>query len=410
MSMRKVLALDINISRLWLSISISGFGDFFSHIAVLTMLQERQGGTAAIAAWVASKTVAIIVAGPVVGVWIDKKDRKMLLVSSDLARALLVMLIPISRNASQLYAIGFLLSVFSVVSSSSMRAVLPGLATGNALMRINSLITLTSNVLQMVGPAAAGLVVSEFGFVAAYSADAVSFLVSAAIILSTSMRSATHTSASTLGRFWRLVWDGLLYVAQVGLPRALVITRVLVAIGAGMIQVVFVVFVMETMGLGTGAFGLTMSAIAIGSVVGASGLTFRKRSLDPKWLFPLGTAIVGISYIGLALNHNYYATLLILFVDGLADSCVVTAYAVLTQQCVPDHMRGRFFSTSGTLFRLAILVSSGLAGVLVSVLGTRGTLLSAGVTIAVAGVFALRTLVSTPSADITPANSSHADM
>lgn len=310
-----------------------------------------------------------------------------MMILSDVSRMVLVLLLLVAGHIYHVYAVGFLLSVFGVVSASAAKALLPNLAQGNLLMRMNSVLTLSTNILQVIGPAVAGFVVGRLGVAVAFSTDASTFLASAVILFF--LRSVGTVSGLRQREFWKPIKEGVLYIARSARARTLTVSRVIIALGAGMLQVVLIVFIKQIMGGGTESFGLAMSAIAVGSVTGAALLTIYGHRLDANRLFSLGTIGVGLSFIGLATAPHIVLCLLILVADGLADSCVVTSFAFLSQRSVPDELRGRFFSTVGTLFRLAMLVATGLGGISARVLGIKNTVALSGVVIVLAGAFAL---------------------
>lgn len=334
--------------------------------------------------------------GPLAGVWIDRYSRKTLMVLVDLARALLVLLLPFTTSTLQIYLIGLLVSALGVVNSSSRQAVLPNLVERERITNINSLFSLTNSTIAIVAPTVAGLLIARTKLLAAFAIDSATFVLSAGLIamISAELKNKLAPTADVKRNFWQIFWQGLVYIVKHPPVRVLVITRMLVALGAGVLQVVFVVYIRETMGWGAERFGFAMSAISVGSVVGASILSIYGQRFSPRWLFAGGTLGVGLAYIALALNPYFAVAVVILLLDGLADSATVIAFATLAQRIIPDQLRGRFFTVMGTLFRSVVLLSVGLGGVLADTFGVRLTLIIGGFMVTLAGCFALVSFMS----------------
>ena len=76
---------------LWLSQLVSGFGDTLHYIALVVLVYQLTGQGAAVAVLVAAEVLPVLLLGPVAGVVIDRFSRKSVLITADLARALLVL-------------------------------------------------------------------------------------------------------------------------------------------------------------------------------------------------------------------------------------------------------------------------------------------------------------------------------
>ncbi|MEM2991149.1 MAG: MFS transporter [Halobacteria archaeon] len=235
------------------------------------------------------------------------------------------------------------------------------------------------------------------GLIAPFWIDAITFLISA-LLLSMLTIPYSSRSAEQQNTFWRLFKEGFLYTAHATLARTLLFTRIIVALGSGIIQVVLVIFIKETMGWNDQYFGLALSTIAVGSFVSSLWLSCRGQRYKPTRLFSIGTLAVGLSFVGLALSPFFALSLLMLLLDGLADSCVVVSFSALAQQDIPDKLRGRFFSTSITFFRASVLVSALIGSSLGDSIGAQSTLIVAGLIVALGGVFAFFSLTQVKAA------------
>src|SRR6267142_3690068 len=182
MSFGEVLRIDV-MRRVWYAQVVSLFGDFLGLFAVIAVVSFRMNGTASQLTGVQiSYMLPIVFVGPIAGVFVDRWPLKPTLVSSDLIRAVLaLLLIP----ATSIWHVYFVLAALSCVSAFfgpaqqvTIRSHVPiaGLMAANALMQIAFMGS------RIIGPAAAGAIVSTFTPRVCYIIDVASFLVSAALI------------------------------------------------------------------------------------------------------------------------------------------------------------------------------------------------------------------------------------
>src|SRR3989442_4476531 len=182
MSFRDVLRIDV-MRRVWYAQVVSLFGDFLALFAVIALVSFTMRGTPnQITGVQIAYMLPIVFVGPIAGVFVDRWPLKPTLVSSDLIRAVLaVLLIP----STALWHVYIVLAALSCVSAFfgpaqqvTIRTHVPmhGLISANALMQIAFMGS------RIVGPAAARMLVGQFGPNVCYSLYVLSFLVSARLI------------------------------------------------------------------------------------------------------------------------------------------------------------------------------------------------------------------------------------
>src|SRR5262245_54733887 len=179
MNFREVLGLTV-MRRVWYAQVVSLFGDFLALFAVLSVVTYRLHGTPTQVTGVSIAYMApLVVLGPLAGVFVDRWPIKPTLVSSDLVRAGLVLLLVVAASLWPVYvilaALSCVSSFFAPAQSVTIRTYVPpqGLISANALMQMAMLVA------RIIGPAAAGMLVAAFGARVCYAVDFVSFLASA---------------------------------------------------------------------------------------------------------------------------------------------------------------------------------------------------------------------------------------
>src|SRR5215204_1411294 len=169
--------------RLWIGQGTSFVGDAVSMIALVVLVVEITGSASAVGGALVARLLPTI-ASPLAGVLADRFDRRIVLVGSDLARAVLVLGLVFARDLATIYVLVFLMGLARTVFNPTVRAAFPSVVGRGDLTRANALISGTFSVSASAGPTLAGLLVATVGIDAAFVLDALTYLVSA-ILLST---------------------------------------------------------------------------------------------------------------------------------------------------------------------------------------------------------------------------------
>jgi MFS family permease len=174
--------------KLWIGQTISEFGSRITReglplIAVIT-LAAAPGELGLLAAL---EAVPVLLFALPVGVWVDRLPRRPLMIGADLARAALLLAIPLAALTGHLsmpllLLIAPLLSLLTLVFSVAYRAILPAIVQRRDLIEANSKLATSSSLAEVAGPAIAGLLIQWITAPLAMLVDAASFLFSAAKI------------------------------------------------------------------------------------------------------------------------------------------------------------------------------------------------------------------------------------
>ncbi|HEY7054952.1 MAG TPA: MFS transporter, partial [Vicinamibacterales bacterium] len=182
MTFRDVLQVTV-MRRIWYAQMVSLLGDFLALFAVISVVSFRlHGSPAQVTGVQIAYMLPLALLGPLSGVFVDRWPLKPTLVSSDLIRAGLVLLLFVSSTLWHVYlilaALSCVSSFFAPAQSVTIRSHVPaeGLLSANALMQLAMM------GVRIVGPAAAGALVAAFGAQICYGLDVLSFLGSAALI------------------------------------------------------------------------------------------------------------------------------------------------------------------------------------------------------------------------------------
>src|SRR2546430_2733520 len=179
LSFRDVLRITV-MRRVWYAQVVSLFGDFLALFAVIAVVSFRMHGTPAqLTGLQISYMLPIVFVGPIAGVFVDRWPLKPTLISSDLIRAALALLLIPATSVWQVYTVLAALSCVSAFFGPAQTVTIRSHVPREGLMSANALMQIAFMGSRIVGPAIAGAIVAAFGPTICYSVDMVSFLASA---------------------------------------------------------------------------------------------------------------------------------------------------------------------------------------------------------------------------------------
>jgi MFS family permease len=413
LSMRGVLRIPM-MRHLWYAQIISVFGDFLALFAVISILTFKLHSTAEQVTGVQiAYLLPIAVLGFVAGVFVDRWPLKPTMISSDVMRAGLVLLLLATTKIWEFY---LALAVISIVSSFfgpaqgvAIRWAVPlnGLGSANALMQQ------VTFGMRIFGPACAVFLVEAFGASSCYVLDSVSFVASAALIASVMFtqprdsggmpQSPVNTSkANALARVWRDMEEGFSFIVHdAGL------LFVIVAFAAGMFVIgcfapLTAVYVRDTLHAPTRIFGIASGLVGVGMVVGINSLNVFANSVKKSVLVYAGLAGIAAGLFLLGAVVHIWSTLLGEFVIGFAFAAIFIPAQTMIQQETPAPLLGRVGSTVMSAIFTAQIVGLVLSGTLAQRLGVRQVFTGCGVFLIALIVVGEITMRSKPPQKIRP--------
>src|SRR5919204_1099818 len=203
-----------DFSLLWVAQLVSTIGSSLTDLAAGILVFRITGSALSVGLMLMATAVPSLVVGLVAGVFVDRFDRKKILIASDLIRAALVASIPffIGINVALLYVIVLLNSAVKQFFDPAEESVLPDIASDEELAAANSFLSISSFGSTAVGFAAAGLLASQFDIEWAFWIDSVTFLVSALCILLVTVRPMPEAGASSVGVVLANLKEGIGYL------------------------------------------------------------------------------------------------------------------------------------------------------------------------------------------------------
>jgi MFS family permease len=356
--------------RLWSARTASQWGDVFATVALSLLVFELTGSPVGVGAVVFVEIVPVLLFAPVAGTLVDRLPRVQVMIAADLLRAVLAAaLIFVGSSVAAVYAITFGLSVGTVLFNPAANSALPALVGDRELVAANSAIW-TAAVLSQIGLAPlAGLLYAAVGAGPAFGINAASFLTSAAVLAG--LRLPAAPARTQRRRFFADAGAGIRLLATDRLLRAFGAGQALAALSAGATSALLVVLASDHLHLPPGGYGLLLSAIGVGAVLGPFLLTHLVSDpRQPAFVFGL-YLLRGLVDVALATFTALPVALVALACYGLGTSSGAVSFNSLLQAHIPADARGRIFAGFDVLWHAGRLVSLLLGGLLAAVVGIR---------------------------------------
>jgi MFS family permease len=381
---------------LWIGQLFSQIGDNFVIVAILFVISNLTGSPLAIGILALVATLPQVVLGLIGGVFVDRLDRKLVMIVSDVIRGLAVLALLFVQRVDQLYIlyiVSFVMATVGLFFNPARNAVIPNIVSSEILLAANALIQASQIIAVILGASIAGLVIGWLGPAFAFAFDSFSFVVSAAMIATMTIPSVNPKPSKTRSRvLWNQLVEGLLFIKSNSHLRYVIITTAVATLGFGAIMILGIVYLREALGIGAEGFGFLYAVQGLGVVVGGAMIGRFASEVRSNWVVGGCMVILGLAIIAFAVAPSYPLVLVAVAIVGLSIVAARAALATLTQRLVPDEKRGRVGSAVNMVIGASSSASMVLSGLLGDLIGVQAVFIAAGAITIVSGVAAFYTL------------------
>ncbi len=264
-----------DFAKLWAGESVSLIGTQVTLFAMpLVAVITLKASVFDVGVLNALRFVPVIIGSLFAGVWLDRRQRRPVLIACALGNVVLIGLVPIASVTGML-SIGLLYVVVTLAGALSMTfdigalSYVPSLVEPRHLPEANGKLQASTAFAGIAGPGLAGLLVGLITAPITLSVDAVSYLFSAAGVLSIKKREPEPARADQRPSVWQSLAEGLRAVYGSRLLLGLLTQGAATNLFFGVFTTVFVVYAIRVLHLTPFKLGLVIGAAAVGSLIGA---------------------------------------------------------------------------------------------------------------------------------------------
>jgi MFS family permease len=345
---------------LWLAQVFSVAGDQLAAVGIAVLVYDRTHSPAWTALTYAMTFLPDLVGGALLAGLADRYSRRLVMVTADVARAVLVALMALpGQQTVLLVALLVVVQLLSSPFTAARNAVLPAVLPGDRYVAGLSVTRITVQLGQVMGFAVGAVIVGALGTPVALVIDAGTFVVSALLVR---LGARPHRPPGAPGgpqSWWGTIRAGFVLVAADRRLRALV--GLACVSGAYFVPEGLAVPYAHEIHAGTAAVGLLMAANPAGMVVGMLLLQRMRPETRIRLMGPLAVAACAV-LIPTGLAPVLGASLALWFLSGVASAYNMITNATFVQN-VPDHSRGQALGLAQGALRVAQgvgIVGSGL--------------------------------------------------
>ena len=349
---------------LWLGQLISTIGNALTSLAASIVVFRLTGSALSVGLMLIATSAPTLVFGLIAGVFVDRFDRKRIMIIADLARAVVVILIPflLPYGIAWLYIIVMLTSVIGQFFDPAHASVIPEIASDEELAAANSFIAISAFGSTAVGFAAAGLIASKFPIEWAFYINGLTFFFSGLCILAVRIAPLQVEGETTIRLIGKNLRAGMSFLANNALLRSLLMVSLPVLLGFGLWNSLLLPFAERALHASEFEFGLQEALTSVGFVV--ASLIMAKvgdRLREGQW--------IAISYLGMALAAIFYSrtasiplAIVLVTIVGFMNAPAMISGRLLIQRNTERGIRGRVMSVFSVAKNIAFLLGMAAAG------------------------------------------------
>ncbi len=362
--------------------SISVIGTWMTRLATAWLVYQLTHSALLLGVVSFAGQIVSFLLGPFAGVWVERLDRRRLLVWTQVAAAfqsLALAALTLARviTLPEIVALTALQGLINAFDTPARHSFLVQMVEGpedlgNAIALNSSM----ANAARLVGPAIAGLVVAGYGEGWCFLIDGFSyFAVIASLLLMRITRPATRRAKATMLEQMREGWE---YVRGFPPIRSVLILFSLVSLLGYSWSVLLPVFAGGLLHGGPKTLGWLTTASGVGALASAVSLALRRSAVGLTRMLAMATAILGTALIFFGLSRTLWLSLLLMVFTGFGMIQAASATNTVIQSLVPEAMRARVMSYYAMAFFGAAPFGSLLAGLLAHWFGAPFTLVAVG--------------------------------
>ena len=356
---------------LWTAQLVSTIGSSLTDLAAAILVFRLTGSALNVGLVLIVTALPTLVFGLVAGVFVDRFDRKKILLASDLLRGLLVVAIPTAVDMfglPGLYGIIFLAASVRQFFDPAWESILPEIASEEELTKANAFLSISSFGSTAVGFAAAGLLSSlePDKITLPFYLDAATFLISFLCVLAVKLPKQPEPEKTTVGVVLENLREGVRILWGIPVLRSLLIAGLPVFLSFGFWNILLLPMAIKVLGGTEFEYGLQEGLTSIGFVVGALLMArYIDRLAEGAWmvLSMFGMGIFGVLY---GLSPNIWVAIVMVMMTGFLNAPSGIARRTILQRNTPRASRGRVFSAffvSRDVVNLIGMAGAGLADI-----------------------------------------------
>ncbi|WP_425448894.1 MFS transporter [Dethiothermospora halolimnae] len=359
-----------NFFLLWQGQLVSSFGDSVYNIALGFWILAKTGSTGLMGGLMAASTIPRVFISPFAGTFVDRHNRKVILIVSDIIRGLAITLLGVAsyKGIVQMWMVligGVILGICGSFFGPAVQSSIPDIVPKDKLVKANSAFSMLGTGTGMLGKLSGGYLFQILGAPFMFLINGLSFIFSAFTEMFIKVPNTKKESSKIT--FMSDMKSGFQFVRKSKGIKNLYITVAFLNFFGTISITLLLPFFNEKIYLGAGLYGMAMTFSVAGMFVGFSMLSII-NILNRFRMFILGGLISAGAMVILPFMPNVFFICILLFINGLAVSVVNSILQSSMQAFVPGEMRGKVFGFKKTLGTSLIPMGMATGGLMAEII------------------------------------------
>jgi predicted MFS family arabinose efflux permease len=347
---------------------VSALGDWMGTVALMALVLQLTNSSTAVAGVLVLRLAPAAVAGPLAARIANHTDRRTTMLTMDLARAVMIALVPLIAAVWWVYMWAFLLEAASIVFLPARDASIPDLVEPDQLEMSNALvlgssygsIPLGAGLFALVAFLSSGLV-GRLELAPVFWIDAATFLFSFAMIRRIHLHTDGHRRTEQEDA------TGFARAFRIPLVRAVVVPTVSAAVGVGVLFSLGIVFVRDTLGASNAQFAVLVALFGVGAAIGL--VMLQRTDASDLAAVHIAVGVQGATIAVMSLAPTIEVTDLGALLFGASAAAALAAGMSVVQRGLVGEDRVLAFTAFHVLIRVGLSVAAIGAGIAADLLG-----------------------------------------
>ncbi|ADW68146.1 MFS transporter [Granulicella tundricola] len=362
--------------------SISVIGTWMTRLATTWLVYHLTHSALLLGVVTFSGQIVSFLLGPFAGVWVERFERRQLLIWTQAAAgiqsfALAALTLAHIITLPEIIALTALQGVINAFDMPGRQSFLVQMVEDrNDLSNAIAINSSMANGARLIGPAIAGVIVAVYGEGTCFLIDGLSyFAVIASLLLMHIKPLNLSRSKATMWEQMREGWD---YVSTFRPIRTILLLFALISLLGYSWSVLLPLFAAQVLHGGAATLGWLMGASGVGALTSALSLAFRKTVVGLTRMLQVASAMLGVALILFGLSHTFWLSMVLIALVGFGMLQAASVSNTVIQSLVPEDKRVRAMSYYTMAFFGASPFGSLFAGALADRIGAPHTVMITG--------------------------------
>lgn len=366
---------------------LSYLGDWLVSAALVGWIYERTGSTAGVALLMIVRLLPLTIGSAVAASLADRFDRRRLLVATEVARVVAVcaVLACVATGAEHaVYAAVAVASLLAAIAGVTVRTLVPASISNVRLPAANANFAMAQETAVVLGALAAGIALSTAAASAGLAVAALAYATAVSLYL------RVHVAPQApVARKERSFRAGAAHLRDRPALLVLVASFAITTIATGLVNATLPSLLGGELGLGAGAYGFGLAALAGGLVVGEAVAGAAPLERAQSTAFGGALLLMACGFVGLGLAPTAALALTMLAATGIANGVAEVLFETLAQRSTEPAFYGRVFGFTSSLVRTTMMGAIAAAPLVDAVASPGNAVLVAACVLSGAGLVAI---------------------